>query len=364
VIETVDLSRRLIKEGRLDDALKRLRDAAERYPRSLEARRALRTATRERERRLEPRGGESEGFPELDLTYQAAPTRRTPDTVTVPSVAALDTGATADSPAAGASAARSSTRALQGAAAVALLVAVIAGGLLMTRRAPAAARVRVRSEPSGASVFLDGRDTGVVTDGEISLPPGASGMATLTLRKPAYRDASRVLRLPLTADEVRVEMEPVPVAAASPPVATDPSAAPVPQGRVAVSASYPVDIQWRGRSVGHGPASAEVSLPAGRQSLTLVAPVYFLRQTVTVDVRPPAVATVEAPPLGKINIRANPDNCQVFIDGVFVEYPPILDRAITVGEHKVGFKWPDGAHQEESIEVPRGGPAYVTGRKD
>jgi hypothetical protein len=73
---------------------------------------------------------------------------------------------------------------------------------------------------------------------------------------------------------------------------------------------------------------------------------------------------VSAPALGKINIRANPDNCQVFIDGAFVEYPPILDRAIAVGDHKVGFKWPDGAHQDETVEVSRNGPAYVTGRKD
>ena len=42
----------------------------------------------------------------------------------------------------------------------------------------------------------------------------------------------------------------------------------------------------------------------------------------------------------------------------------ILDRAIVVGEHKVAFKWPDGSHQEETVEVPRGAPAYVTGRKD
>ena len=116
--------------------------------------------------------------------------------------------------------------------------------------------------------------------------------------------------------------------------------------------------------LGHGQPPPRVSVPAGRQALTLVSPTYFLRQTVTVDVRPPAVAEVAAPALGKINIRANPDNCQIFIDGTFVEYPPILDRAIAVGEHKVGFKWPDGSHREETVEVPRGVPAYVTGRKE
>jgi eukaryotic-like serine/threonine-protein kinase len=68
VVETVDVSRRLIKEGHLDDAVRRLKDAADRHPRSLEALRALRTARRERDRRLTPRDRESDDFPELDLT--------------------------------------------------------------------------------------------------------------------------------------------------------------------------------------------------------------------------------------------------------------------------------------------------------
>ena len=137
-----------------------------------------------------------------------------------------------------------------------------------------------------------------------------------------------------------------------------------PLGRIAVSAPYPLDVVWRGKVLSHGQPSPEVSVPAGRQLLALLAPTYFLRQNVTVDVRPPAVATVAAPALGKINIRANPDNCQVFIDGDFVEYPPILDRAIAAGDHRVAFKWPDGARREESVQVARGAPAYVMGRKD
>ena len=64
------------------------------------------------------------------------------------------------------------------------------------------------------------------------------------------------------------------------------------------------------------------------------------------------------------NIRALPDNCQVFIDGAFVDYPPVLDRAIAEGTHTVGFKWPDGAKSQETVEVPRGAPAFVTGRRE
>jgi hypothetical protein len=73
---------------------------------------------------------------------------------------------------------------------------------------------------------------------------------------------------------------------------------------------------------------------------------------------------VEAPGLGKINIRANPDNCQVFIDGAFVDYPPILDKAAAAGAHAVSFRWPDGTKRQETAEVVPGGAAFVTGRKE
>ncbi len=421
VLEAVSIARRLVKEGKVDDALHRLQDVTQRHPRSIEARRALRTAARERERRLKPREPEAQDFPELDATYQGSPTLRTPDTVLqasdpVPGTVLLAPAARTP--------ATSSARTLLLTAAAALLVVVVAGVLLMTRRPPVAAAVvlHVGSEPTGAQVFLDGRETGVVTDGDVTLPAGASGAVTLTLRKAAYREATRVLRLPLGLSEVRFTLEALPIAATAValPVVTDPAGASVtvdseavkgttpltvsidparehrimvrleghapqevrvaagaatapvrltleaagPLGRIAVSAPYPLDVVWRGKVLSHGQPSPEVSVPAGRQVLALVAPTYFLRQNVTVDVRPPAVATVAAPALGKINIRANPDNCQVFIDGDFVEYPPILDRAIAAGDHRVAFKWPDGARREESVQVARGAPAYVMGRKD
>jgi predicted Ser/Thr protein kinase len=426
VLEAVNVARRLVKEGKVDDALHRLQDVTQRHPRSIEARRALRTAARERERRLQPREPEGQDFPELDATYQGAPTRRTAETALQPDASVPATVLLGSAPEAAAP--PSSARTLLLTAAAALLVVVVAGVMLLTRQPPAAPPmiVHVRSEPAGAQVFLDGQDTGVVTDGDVTLPAGSTGTVTLTLRKPAYREATRVLRLPLTGD-VRFAMEAVPAAATATttaavalPVVTDPAGASVtvdgelvkgttpltvsvdparehrvavrleghapqevrvaagapspvrltldvlgPPGRLAISAAYPLDVIWRGKVLSHGQPSPEVSLPAGRQALTLVAPTYFLRQNVTVDVpRPPAAASLVAPGLGKIHIRANPDNCQVFIDGDFVEYPPILDRAIAAGEHRVAFKWPDGVRREESVQVARGAPAYVMGRKD
>jgi hypothetical protein len=63
-------------------------------------------------------------------------------------------------------------------------------------------------------------------------------------------------------------------------------------------------------------------------------------------------------------VQANPDNCQIFVDGTFVDYPPILKKSVVAGRHTVSFKWTDGGQREESIEVESGKPVYVTGRKD
>jgi hypothetical protein len=134
-------------------------------------------------------------------------------------------------------------------------------------------------------------------------------------------------------------------------------------GTIVVAAPYPVEVSWRGKVLGQGPR-AKVSLPAGRQAVTISAASYFLRRTLNVDVRSGETVTLEAPALGKISIRANPDNCQVLIDGVFVDYPPILDRAIASGDHTVTFKWPDALRRDEAVKAEAGGLVFVTGRRD
>ena len=64
-------------------------------------------------------------------------------------------------------------------------------------------------------------------------------------------------------------------------------------------------------------------------------------------------------------MRASPDNCEVFVDGAFVDYPPILDRPVAAGRHtRRPSSWPDGARREEAVEVEAGAPAFVIGRKE
>jgi hypothetical protein len=412
--ERLARARRAVREGHLDQGVEELQAIVTAHPDSVEARRELRTGLRERGRRARPASAEPEEFPELESTFQASPTRREPETALQPTVTVSPSSDTA---------VRALRRRLIWISGAALLVAAV-GTLVVLRARPAAppapaeTRIPVRSQPLGARVLVDGRDSGTVTNGELVLPSPAPGEVVLTFRKTGHRDESRTVRLPLPAgqavsvtlqtDRTSVTLRTTPsgatvtldgqrLAGLTPlEIALEPGAehviglslegyrpreirvgvdetpkavavdlAPLPPpGHVGISSSYPLDVQWRGQMLARGEVSPHVELPSGRQVLTLLSPTVFLRADVTVDVPPGGEAAVEVPALGRINVRALPDNCRVLVDGAFVDYPPILGRRIAAGPHTVGFEWPDGATHDEAVTVEAGASAFVTGRKD
>jgi serine/threonine-protein kinase len=135
-----------------------------------------------------------------------------------------------------------------------------------------------------------------------------------------------------------------------------------PDGAVSAHAPYALDVVFKGRVVARG-TQARAALPPGRHSVSLVAPEVFLRRSVAVEVRSGVESRLQAPGLGRLNVRATPDNCEVWVDGFSAGYLPILDRPIAAGPHAVAFRWPDGAHLEQGLEVEAGRAAFVTGRK-
>jgi serine/threonine protein kinase len=381
--EAVSASRRLLKEGRVEECVQQLRELTDRTPQSLEARRALRVATREMMRRQKPEP-EADDFPELAATFQVPPTVREPETVLQQMPAPLAPAASGGMVSGAAPAEPGRTLAWAGAAF--FVVALAAGAVLVTRKhrstdppnvaasvAPvrgveatpgpvespravaspavgsvvvaAATTLSVVSDPRGASVSLDG----LRVDGStpLSLQLDARVEHRLTLSAEGYATAEVRLSPGRIPPEVRVALQPQ-----------------GPAGTIQVTSSYPLDVLWKGRVMSKGLPSPQVGLPAGHQILTLVSGTYFLKMDVPVEVRGGVVAALDAPALGKVNIRANPDNCEVFIDGTFVDYPPILEKSVAAGHHTIAFKWADGTRREESVQVAKGSPAYVTGRKD
>jgi Protein kinase domain/PEGA domain len=412
VQEAVAAARRHVKEGRTEEGVRRLRELQEAHPGSLETRRALRSALREKTRREKSPEPEATAFPELEATFQAPPTSREPETLLQPTVVL---------PEAGGEAARRPSRTPFLVGGAALVAAIVAGVFLLRKPEPAApadVRIPVRSQPMGALVLLDGKETGVVTNGEVVLKGPAPAQVVLTFRKEGHREEQRIVRLPLAEGEgVSVALL---AAATTIPLRTEPPGASVtldgekrptltpldltldpatehrlsvaleghapqdlrlkpgqvpselflklepagPQGAVAIASSYPIDVVWKGRVLAKDQLSPRVSLPGGRQTVTLLSPTTFLKMDVGVSVTGGGETALSAPGLGKLNIRALPDNCQVAIDGTFVDYPPILNKAVAAGTHVVSFTWPDGSKAQESVEVASGAAAFVTGRKE
>jgi hypothetical protein len=406
--------------GHTDESVARLEGLVTTYPGFLEARRALRTALRERKATPAPGRPEApEAYPELEATFRTPPTRHESATElgqTVTLSGASTPGAPA--PATPGPAAR---RAWLWAAAGLLGVCAIAALVLLRGirpGAPAEVRLGVRSQPMGASVLIDGRATGVVTNGELVVPSPVPGQVVLTFRKTGHRDETRTVHLPLPSGEavsvtLQAEARLVPVRTQPPgaavsvdgsrlagvtpvEVSLDPasehrvavsldghvgqevrvekgaSPAPIdlvleklaPAGTVAVSSSYPLDVLWRGRPLVRGESSPRVQVPGGRQVLTLVSSSVFLKTDVTVQVPPGGEVPLPAPLAGKLNVRAAPDNCEVFVDGAFVDYPPILERLVAAGRHTVSFRWPDGTRKEQVLEVKGAASNFVSVRKD
>jgi hypothetical protein len=203
----------------------------------------------------------------------------------------------------------------------------------------------LKTDPPGASVTLDGQRVAGLTPLQLALDPGSEHRLVASLdgylpqeARVAKGDSSATLELAL------------------PKLA--------PPGSVAISSSYPLDVLWRGKLLVKGAVSPRVSVAGGRQLLTLAAASVFLRAETAVNVVSGGEVALEAPALGRLNVRVNPDNCEIFVDGAFVDYPPILDRPAAAGRHTIGFRWPDGRRKEETVEVQRGAPAFVFGRKE
>jgi predicted Ser/Thr protein kinase len=315
--EKVRQARTLVSQDRVEEGLGRLKELTAEHPQLLDARRALRWATREAQRRQAPPAAEDDHFPELDATFQLP--------------------ATAD-----AAAAPEETRAN------ALPSTQLVMRTALTRLLPLPAAV------SGRPVLAVG-GVALVLALSVGLYFGAGGSGPAPERASPPPSTSPPAPGPATG------------ASAAVPSVVDPGrATPAPagpQGKVSLTSTYPVDVRWKDRVLARGQTAAQLSLPVGRQTLTVTAAEYLLRASFTVDVRPDAVVEISPPELGRINVRANPDNCKVFIDGAFIDYPPILDRPLATGAHTVAFKWPDAETREEVV-VERGKPAYVTGRKE
>ena len=384
-METIQSARELVIQGRVDEGVTRLREMVERTPESVEARRALRAACREAARRTN--APEAEGdFPEL--TYQVGATYlqatsmmgdpgrapAAPDRQNSGAIAAAE-GKTMllagsivfgfalvagvllvlRSPGKDETSPPRPVADLAGAAPVAGSTASLSTGTATLSgpaqpttppappSLPKVARLKLVTDPPGAGVTLDGKRLGAVTPVDVEVDPEKTHLVAFALDGYAPR---RVTIPSGSPKDVNVTLS-----LAGPP------------GTVAISSPYPVDVLLGDVVLAKGERSPSLSVPAGRHALRIVSPAVFLRMNPSVDVRPGETAHVSVPELGQLSAQANPDSCEVFVDGESVGYLPIRKKPMASGRHTVVFKWPDGARDEQVVEVAPGTTAFVTGSK-
>jgi serine/threonine-protein kinase len=202
--------------------------------------------------------------------------------------------------------------------------------------------VAIGSEPAGARLVLDGRDTGKTTPVEIEID--TCERRTIELRLEGHRPW-------------KGEFDPDEGVGALAAALGAVTMEPIPRGTVLIARpkGYGVDIYVGERRIGR--AGEPIALPEGKHALTLRNDEVFLRERATVNVAggrtvAPAIAL---PELGRLTVQAQPSNCKVFIDGVYVDVTPVLDRPIAAGGHRVKVVFvPNGATREVGVSIVAG----------
>ncbi len=210
--------------------------------------------------------------------------------------------------------------------------------------APTVRSFELQTSPAGASVRLDGKPLEGVTPLSIELP--ADGEHEITFTKAEYQSAT--LRIG--------GGEPLPTA----PVVLTALGKP---GTVAVESSYPVSVRRGSSELAPEAPSPSVQLRPGSYELRLISESVFLDRLVPAQVREGETVSVKAPPLGRVNVRANPGNCTLTINGVSAGAPPFMNREIVEGSHEFVFTWPGDVKDVQRVEVQAGKPSYVIGQK-
>ena len=203
---------------------------------------------------------------------------------------------------------------------------------------------QLQTEPSGATVVLNGTKLEGVTPMRIELPPDGAHKVVLSLEE--YR--RKTIRV---GDSDIPSSDTIPLIALGRP------------GTLSVRSTYPVAI-LRGRSTLAKPDFApSARLRPGRYQITLSAPGVFLREEMEIQIHEQETSFIEAPLLGSMFVRANPGNCIISIDGIEAGAPPFMNMDIVSGNHQFIFTWPDGQTDIQEVQIRQGKPSYVIGQR-
>jgi hypothetical protein len=202
--------------------------------------------------------------------------------------------------------------------------------------------LRVRTEPAGARVTVDGVARGVSPVTIADLPPGEHAV---------------LLESDLGSFKQTVTIEAGNTASLTVPMAA-PEGAPV-SGWVTISAPGVVQLFEGGRLVGTS-QSERLMVSAGRHELEIVSEAVGYRVTRAVQVFPGKVTPIKIEfPKGTIALNATPW-AEVWVDGEKIGETPIGNYQLTLGSHDVVFRHPDLGEQRHTAVVTLNAPARLS----
>ncbi len=197
------------------------------------------------------------------------------------------------------------------------------------------AMVRVVTTPAGARLEVEGETTPRTTP--VELPRSALAGRTIRLSQSGFEPLeTTVTEAQVASGVLELRLAPVPVAVA-----------------VSVSGSYPFAV-YEGRRELSGEADSHTLRLAGRRTLRLRAPAVFLDHPVTVDTSSGRPLRLEAPGLGRLTVRTALETCTISLDGQSLGFPPIVERQVAAGTHRLQLSCPDGQAQTATITIAAG----------
>jgi serine/threonine protein kinase len=199
--------------------------------------------------------------------------------------------------------------------------------------------VAIGSEPPGARIRIDGKDTGKTTPIEIEMD--ACRERTVELRLDGRRRWTKSFSAGEDVEAVAQVLKAVALES-------------IPKGTVAL----PRPKGWTGDvflgSARIGRTGEPFALEEGKYTLEVRNDKVFAKTSIPVVVRGDETIRPAAnfPGLGSLTVQAQPSNCKVYVDGVYVDVTPILDLPIAAGDHDVKVVFvPNGAGQTRRVSI-------------
>jgi serine/threonine-protein kinase len=187
--------------------------------------------------------------------------------------------------------------------------------------ATAAVPLKVASEPAGAAIVVNGRDTNQTTPATIELL--GAGPHQIRLSRRGFLDHDVALaEADVTRGSVSYALKPVEVAR-------------IP---VSVRSAYPVEVYEGSRALSPESESHKLTVPVGT-ALRISAPKYVFSAALRAEGKQ---VDYETPPLGYLTVRTNYETCNVMIGKQALGYPPITRMPIVSGQHRIDMACPEG----------------------